>query len=236
MSADNCIGKFSWNPFQGQPKVIRRQIKPTLSYFWDNKVMAGETSKMWSYLTVLGAAIIHLSFGYGQTIGNMNPYLINYMNISAGQTVWIQAVITCSTAVAMPLGGLLTKQIGFRIVVVVGSAICRLVSLFISKIYAFISQWRHSIVYIISSQRTWPILGNICSNVWNWNGTSVFCDLLIGIWGKLESNYFTCFEQWFPAHRGVITGLILGGLGIGGIVFTPMQTALINPNNRPYNE
>ncbi|VUZ43936.1 unnamed protein product, partial [Hymenolepis diminuta] len=36
--------------------------------------------------------------------------------------------------------------------------------------------------------------------------------------------------------RGVVTGLILGGYGLGAVVFTPVQTVLINPQNKPHND
>lgn len=79
----------------------------------------------WAYLTVLGAALIHLSLGYNYTVGNMNAYLIPYMGITSGQTVWIHAVVISGQALGMPLGGLLASKIGFRIVVAVGCVLCR---------------------------------------------------------------------------------------------------------------
>ncbi|VDQ03064.1 unnamed protein product [Trichobilharzia regenti] len=41
--------------------------------------------------------------------------------------------------------------------------------------------------------------------------------------------------MWFPEHHGLVVGLIVGGFGLGAVVFTPIQTALINPNNLPVN-
>nr|CAH8871712.1 unnamed protein product [Trichobilharzia regenti] len=38
-------------------------------------------------------------------------------------------------------------------------------------------------------------------------------------------------SSWFPKRRGLIVGLVVGGFGLGALVFTPIQTALINPNN-----
>ncbi|THD27497.1 Oxalate:formate antiporter [Fasciola hepatica] len=36
---------------------------------------------------------------------------------------------------------------------------------------------------------------------------------------------------WFPARRGLIVGMIVGGFGLGALIFTPIQTAFINPKN-----
>ncbi|VDP71527.1 unnamed protein product [Echinostoma caproni] len=36
---------------------------------------------------------------------------------------------------------------------------------------------------------------------------------------------------WFPNRRGLVVGMIVGGFGLGALIFTPIQTAFINPNN-----
>ncbi|VDD81083.1 unnamed protein product [Mesocestoides corti] len=86
--------------------------------------MRCKKSLTWGYLTVFGAALIHISFAYSSTIGNMNSYLVSYMNITAGETVWFHAVLVSGQAVAMPIGGLLELKIGFRPVVAIGSITC----------------------------------------------------------------------------------------------------------------
>ncbi len=91
--------------------------------------MACDNSKLWGYLTVIGATLVYLSLGYNYTTGNMNPYLISYMGITAGETVWFHAVIIAFQAVAMPIGSLFASKLGFRPVVALGCLMCRLVSL-----------------------------------------------------------------------------------------------------------
>ncbi|KAM3175477.1 hypothetical protein ACTXT7_008452 [Hymenolepis weldensis] len=83
------------------------------------KPVDGGSSGKWAYLTIIGSALIHLPLRYDFTIGNMNLYLINYMNITAGHTVLLTAVCISAASVAMPLGGFLTKKIGFRVVVTI---------------------------------------------------------------------------------------------------------------------
>lgn len=34
---------------------------------------------------------------------------------------------------------------------------------------------------------------------------------------------------WFPNRPGLISGLIIGGFGLGSLVFSPIATALVNP-------
>ncbi|KAF5398978.1 Oxalate:formate antiporter, partial [Paragonimus heterotremus] len=41
---------------------------------------------------------------------------------------------------------------------------------------------------------------------------------------------------WFPTRRGLVVGLIVGGFGLGPLVFAPIQKAFINPENVKVNE
>ena len=34
---------------------------------------------------------------------------------------------------------------------------------------------------------------------------------------------------WFPNYPGLISGIILGGFGLGALIFSPVATALVNP-------
>ncbi|VUZ43928.1 unnamed protein product [Hymenolepis diminuta] len=38
-------------------------------------------------------------------------------------------------------------------------------------------------------------------------------------------------SQWFPHNRSLVVGIIASGLGLGAVVFVPLQTYFINPNN-----
>lgn len=40
-----------------------------------------------------------------------------------------------------------------------------------------------------------------------------------------------CGWEYFPLHKGLVTGLIIGGYGFGSFVFSFVSTALVNPNN-----
>ena len=36
---------------------------------------------------------------------------------------------------------------------------------------------------------------------------------------------------WFPDHPGLVSGIIIGGFGVGALVYDNVWTALINPYN-----
>ncbi len=48
---------------------------------------------------------------------------------------------------------------------------------------------------------------------------------------QVEFDFVTLFLKWFPSRRSTVVGLIVAGFGLGALVFTPIQTALINPSN-----
>lgn len=87
--------------------------------------MGCRDSIVWGYLTVIGCFLYYLSLGYNYTIGNMNAYLKPYMGITSGQTVWFHAVVISGQAVGMPLGGMLERVIGYRLVGIIGAVLTR---------------------------------------------------------------------------------------------------------------
>jgi OFA family oxalate/formate antiporter-like MFS transporter len=45
--------------------------------------------------------------------------------------------------------------------------------------------------------------------------------------GNIYTTVIACCQKWFPDKRGMITGVIVSALGFGGLVFTPVASALI---------
>ena len=39
--------------------------------------------------------------------------------------------------------------------------------------------------------------------------------------------------KYFPNKKGLISGICIGGLGFGAVIFNQLIFALINPNNEP---
>ena len=37
--------------------------------------------------------------------------------------------------------------------------------------------------------------------------------------------------EWFPEHKGLVSGLIIAAYGFGAVIFGPISTAIINPQN-----
>jgi OFA family oxalate/formate antiporter-like MFS transporter len=46
--------------------------------------------------------------------------------------------------------------------------------------------------------------------------------------GFTYSTTIACVQKWYPHKRGLVTGIVVSGLGFGGVIFTPVITTLIS--------
>ena len=42
--------------------------------------------------------------------------------------------------------------------------------------------------------------------------------------------------RWFPKSKGLVNGIIVGGFGLGAFIFNQIQTAYLNPLNKPLDD
>lgn len=42
----------------------------------------------------------------------------------------------------------------------------------------------------------------------------------------------SCVINWDPSRVGLLSGIVAGGFGISSAIFAPIQTELINPENK----
>ncbi|CAH8641098.1 unnamed protein product [Schistosoma margrebowiei] len=162
-------------------------------------------------ISVLGGVLIHFAFGFFYSTANIVPYIISYIVVRVDpelpntSSVWISGIALAMQGVSMPFGGLVARKWGFRIVVAVS---CLLDSISIFLTY-------------VTVQRSFP-------------GVIITYSVLQGLGlGFGYSVVLSVAATWFPKRRGLIVGVIVGGFGLGALVFTPIETALINPSNIP---
>uniref|UniRef100_A0AA85J5K1 MFS domain-containing protein n=1 Tax=Trichobilharzia regenti TaxID=157069 RepID=A0AA85J5K1_TRIRE len=165
-------------------------------------------------LCIIGAVLIHMTFGYFYTIANMVPYILSYIkayvdpNIETKTSVWLSALALACQGATMALGGIVHEKAGFRVVVSV-SCILHSGSVFLTY---------------ITIQRSYI-------------GVIITYSVLMGLGlGFGYSVVMAVAAKWFPKRRFLVVGLVVGGFGLGALVFTPIQTAIINPNNVPVNK
>ncbi|TGZ59182.1 hypothetical protein CRM22_009225 [Opisthorchis felineus] len=163
-------------------------------------------------LCVLGGIIIQMTYGNFYTVGNIAPYMLDYMNyhnmsVKSTSVVWLTSVAISMEAIAMPIGGFLSTKIGFRLVVLLS---CLIQSGGIALTYFALS--------------------------WGFIAVIVTYGAIQGFgFGFGYSVIISTTAMWFPRNRGLVVGLIVGGFGAGALLFTPIQTACINPNNIAVN-
>ncbi|BHF76182.1 hypothetical protein SprV_0501928000 [Sparganum proliferum] len=102
----------------------------------------------------------------------------------------------------MPVGGILQPKIGFRAVTIMG--------IILSSGGIFLSR-------VTVDHGLGPFIATYC--------------ILFGIGiGLPYSVLMAVASSWFPKYRATIVGLIAAGFGCGALLFTPIQTKIINPN------
>ncbi|EUB54151.1 oxalate:formate antiporter [Echinococcus granulosus] len=78
--------------------------------------------------------------------------------------------------------------------------------------------WWNSTVSTKRLQRFWSVYFDYC--------------ILFGIGlGLPYSVIFSIASSWFPHKRATVVGIISAGFGLGALVFIPIQTRIINPDN-----
>ncbi len=87
----------------------------------------------------------------------------------------------------------------------------------------------YCILYGIGLGFPYSVIYSIASSV----GTNFTHNLCL----RLCTRFKLCFfVQWFPQHRATVVGIIASGFGLGALIFTPIQTAVINPDNLAANK
>ncbi|TGZ55982.1 hypothetical protein CRM22_010237 [Opisthorchis felineus] len=160
-------------------------------------------------IAIFGGILIHFTFGHFYTIANMVPYIMGYTkarvqpDVSDGLTIWLSALALGVQGVVMPIGGIIAAKIGFRYVV---AASCLLESGGVLLTYFTIQKSFIGVIF------TYSLIKGA--------GLGFGYAVVLGV-----------ATTWFPQRRGIVSGLIVGGFGLGALIFTPIQTAFINPKN-----
>ncbi|CAL8075693.1 unnamed protein product [Calicophoron daubneyi] len=171
--------------------------------------MAVSKTLLFGILSVIGGTLVHFTFGHFYTIANMVPYIMSYVkarvnpDVDDGLAIWLSALALGAQGITMPLGGITARRFGFRWVV---ASSCLLVSGGVLLTYFTITR--------------------------SFVGVMITYALVVGSGlGFGYSVVLAVASTWFPASRGLVVGIIVGGFGLGALVFTPIQTAFVNPDN-----
>lgn len=160
-------------------------------------------------LAVVCGFTLHLSLGNIYTFGNLTTYLTSYMRVAQGmdvdysQTFWIYTTLALCIGPFVLLGSLTYRRFGCLVTMSVGC-----VALTGATLISYLTA-KASLVWIA-----------VTYGALNGAGT-----------GFVYSVPILVGYKWFPNFKGLVSGIIVGGFGLGGVVFTSIQTGYINPDN-----
>ncbi|XP_076323954.1 apicoplast pyruvate carrier 1-like isoform X2 [Tachypleus tridentatus] len=171
--------------------------------------------KSYGYLAVCGSFLIHLTLGTFYTFGNMNTYMMSYIkskvdeSVSYSQSVWINSVMIFGQGLMMPFGGVLEHRYGARVTCFIG---CLIFSSCIA-----LSTFAIKSGFVATA----AVYGFLSS-----------CGLGFAYVAPLANGM-----KWFPHRKGLVNGIVVGGFGLGALIFNQIQTGFLNPENKsPEND
>ncbi|KAJ8042381.1 hypothetical protein HOLleu_13419 [Holothuria leucospilota] len=162
--------------------------------------------------SVGGGMLVSLIVGSYQCFGNMAPYSVSYIRLHGNpkdltymdyQTTYALALIVETPA--MILAGYLDRKMGVRLVVFFGVAIYILGYLLTAFVITV-----HFVFVVITC--------------------GIFGGFAIGVTFTIVGGNAAL---WFPNNKGTASSLATIGLAVSPIIFSPIQTAIINPDNLP---
>ncbi|KAG1683636.1 Oxalate:formate antiporter [Nymphon striatum] len=159
-------------------------------------------------LTICGSFLIMTTLGSLYSWGNMTTYVTSYMrvhlapDITYEDTVWVLSAGALGLPVFMTASGYCVQCCGLKITLFLS---CLLMCAFqiLLRFMLDVSVVAFILVFMASYASA---------------GVAYMAALL-------------CSIRWVPENKGLVSGLIVGGFGLGSLVFTPVQSAFINPNN-----
>jgi len=159
---------------------------------------------------VIGGFILCLSFASDFSYPNLNTYLTSFMrstgynpNLTYGDFIFVSGTKNLLQGAAMPFLGDLSRRIGTKWSIALGSII-----------YSF-------------------GFGMTYFTVKYWFPLAILSISMHGIGFSLA--YATAIrsaQQWFcPQRKGLVGSIVIAGYGFGSMIWVPLQTEFVNPDN-----
>lgn len=165
-------------------------------------------------LCLLGSILINLTLGTFYSVGNVLPYIASYMRIHVDNTItteslsYVNSTFLLGQSLFLVVGAWIESHYNSRIAIILGCVI--------HSFSTFMT------IYALNTSFTLVILfyGFGCGL-----GT-----------GSAYMASIIAAQKWYPNRKGTFTGIIVAGFGLGGFVFTSLQTLYVNPDNVAKNK
>lgn len=166
-----------------------------------------------SYLALVGVCLIYFAMGPYLAIGNTGVYLSSYLiyrsksEMKLEDSIWLLATGGFSSLI-LPIAGWLEGVIGVRAVCLIGG---------LAQSFGILATY-----YTLDM--------NFLLVTITFGGAYLFS------LGFSYSSPIVNVCKWHPKHKGLVTGIGTAAMAIGPIVFIPLITQLVNPDNVAANE
>lgn len=163
-------------------------------------------------LVIAGGFLVHLSLGSFYTFANIAPYMASYIrnqshptDLHQTATSWIYACTIAGMGCTAWFGGWLSNKLGPRLTTILGG-------------------WTMSagvlLTYFAIKVSFWLVL--------------LTYGVMFGVgMGVAYTAPLAVAMKWLPLWKGVASGFVVSGFGLGALAFSPVQTLYINPLNLP---
>jgi OFA family oxalate/formate antiporter-like MFS transporter len=153
--------------------------------------------------SLCGCFLYMIFLGTPYIIGSLIPYLSGYFKVTATETQLLLPTLILMQTLVMPFGGYLASRHNPKFLIIIGAIICL------------------SCLYICSCLA--PNQFTLFKYVFSFGyaidlGLTYMIPVQIG-WSL------------FPNRTGLVSGIVIGGYGLGNIIFSKLSTLIVNPNN-----
>jgi len=153
----------------------------------------------------IGAVLIHLTLGTFYSWGNITPYVTSYLksqghDVSYGETSFVLAFASFFQGLSMFFGGKLQSKLGLRGTALLGGGVLSL-----GTALSFFTV-RHGLLPFMF---TYSVMF----------GTGI---------GLAYTAPLVTLMGWLPNNKGLASGIVVGGFGMGSFVFSFVQKAWVN--------
>jgi MFS family permease len=163
-------------------------------------------------LVIFGGFLSHLALGSFYTFANIAPYIASYIRNQShpsdlGQTTtsWIYACNVAGMGCTAWFGGWLSNKLGPRLTTLIGGWIMS-AGVLLTYLAIKVSFWLVLLTY----------------------------GIMFGVgMGVAYTAPLATAMKWMPRWKGVASGFVVSGFGLGALAFSPVQTLYVNPENIP---
>mmetsp|Transcript_27636 Transcript_27636/g.44532 ORF Transcript_27636/g.44532 Transcript_27636/m.44532 type:complete len:439 (-) Transcript_27636:108-1424(-) len=168
----------------------------------------------YGWVVAFAGFFMHLALGTMYCWGTFTPYITSYLrkfdpSITYNDTILALLAAPAAQTIGFPIGGMIEQKLGPRITSLLGS--------WIMCLGVFLSAFATSVSSLVFFYGVIYGLGM---------GIAYMCPL-------------KCGYRWMPKRKGIISGIVVTGFGLGGAAFNIVGATICNPENKtgtPYFE